>query len=89
MGDRWHSTALAGSSYMWFPMTWSSGSPQIVRADVWSLDLAAGTYSVASGTTYEAESGTIGGSASLLSDSSFSGGKAVGYLGDPLLSRSR
>lgn len=43
--------------------------------------LVIGTYSVASGTTYEAEKGTLGGSAVLFSDSSFSGGGAVGYLG--------
>ena len=40
-----------------------------------------GTYTVASGTSYEAESGVLGGTSTLLSSSSFSGGKAVGYLG--------
>lgn len=40
-----------------------------------------GTYSVASGTTYEAENGSLGGSATLASDGSFSGGRAVGFLG--------
>lgn len=40
-----------------------------------------GTFNAATGTTYEAESGTIGGSATIPSDSSFSGGRAVGYLG--------
>lgn len=40
-----------------------------------------GTYTVATGTTYEAESGTISGSATLPSNSAFSGGKAVGFLG--------
>jgi len=82
MGDKWDSTLLGSSSYMWFPLSWASGSPQIVYADVWSLNLAAGTYSVASGTTYEAESGTISGTATILSNSAFSGGEAVGYLGN-------
>lgn len=63
-------------------MDFSSGSPQIVHADVWSVDVNAGTYTVATGTSYEAESGTLSGSASLLSDSSFSGGEAVGWLGN-------
>ena len=45
------------------------------------LDIASGTYTVISGTTYEAEKGTLSGSAVLLTDSSFSGGEAVGYLG--------
>lgn len=84
--------------YVWLPLSFSSGNPVLVQADVWSINLAAGTtflppqllattnsspgtYSVASGVTYEAESGTISGSAVLTSSSSFSGGKYVGYLG--------
>ncbi|KAJ3713613.1 galactan 1,3-beta-galactosidase [Lentinula raphanica] len=82
MGDRWDVSALGSSTYIWFPLSWSSGLPVIVEADVWSVDLAAGTYTIATGTTYEAESGTLGGSAELLTDSSYSGGKAVGFLGD-------
>ncbi|KAK1215924.1 hypothetical protein PQX77_021453 [Marasmius sp. AFHP31] len=82
MGDRWRPELLGSSRYVWFPLSWSSGNPQIVQADVWSVNLAAGTYTVASGTTYEAESGTISGSAQILSDGSFSNGRAVGYLGN-------
>ncbi|KAJ3790666.1 Arabinanase/levansucrase/invertase [Lentinula aff. detonsa] len=82
MGDRWDVSALGSSTYIWFPLSWASGLPVIVQADVWSVNLAAGMYTVATGTTYEAESGTLGGSAELLTDSSYSGGKAVGYLGN-------
>lgn len=39
-----------------------------------------GTYSISSGTTYEAENGSLSGNATLMSGS-FSGGRAVGYLG--------
>ena len=46
-----------------------------------------GTYTVATGTSYEAETGTLGGNATILSDSSYSGGKAAGYLGDYVHSR--
>ncbi|PPR00261.1 hypothetical protein CVT24_005009 [Panaeolus cyanescens] len=81
MGDRWRPSLLGSSRYMWFPMTWDSGSPKIIPADVWSINLSAGTFSAASGTSYEAEQGTISGSATTLSDGSFSGGKAIGYLG--------
>ncbi|KDR85274.1 hypothetical protein GALMADRAFT_131985 [Galerina marginata CBS 339.88] len=81
MGDRWRPTLLGSSTYIWYPLSWSTGVPQIVPADVWSIDLATGTYTAASGVSYEAESGTVSGSATILSDSSFSGGKAVGYLG--------
>ncbi|KAF8973856.1 galactan 1,3-beta-galactosidase [Flammula alnicola] len=82
MGDRWRPSLLGSSRYIWYPLSWNTGIPQIVAADVWSVDLSAGTYSAATGTSYEAESGTISGSATILSDSSFSGGKAVGYLGN-------
>lgn len=81
MGDRWRPDLLGSSRYIWYPLSWSTGSPQIVAADVWSVNLAAGTYTAATGTSYEAESGTISGSATILTDGSFSGGKAVGYLG--------
>ncbi|KAJ4485534.1 Arabinanase/levansucrase/invertase [Lentinula aciculospora] len=82
MGDRWDVSALGSSTYIWFPLSWASGLPVIVKADVWNVNLATGTYTVATGTTYEAESGTLGGSAVLLTDSSYSGGQAVGFLGD-------
>jgi len=81
MGDRWRSDVLGSSRYIWYPLDFSSGTPKIVQADVWSLNLSAGTYSVATGTVYEAESGAISGSARLLTGSQFSGGEAVGYLG--------
>jgi hypothetical protein len=82
MGDRWRPDILGSSTYIWYPLSWSTGVPQIVPADVWSVDLEAGTYTVASGTSYEAESGTISGSATILSNPVFSGGEAVGYLGN-------
>ncbi|KAL5495549.1 hypothetical protein ACEPAI_1012 [Sanghuangporus weigelae] len=82
MGDRWRPSLLGSSRYIWYPLDFSTGSPRIVLADVWSVDVSAGTYTVASGTTYEAEAGTISGSATILSGSSFSGGQAVGYLGN-------
>ncbi|KAF8588417.1 carbohydrate-binding module family 35 protein [Ramaria rubella] len=81
-GDRWHSTLLGDSRYVWLPLDWSTGVPQLVQADVWSLNLNAGTWTVESGTTYEAESGTRGGSSTLITNSGFSGGHGVGYLGN-------
>ncbi|KAI1795999.1 galactan 1,3-beta-galactosidase [Ganoderma leucocontextum] len=82
MGDRWRSDLLGSSTYIWYPLDFSGGSPTLVAADVWSVNLAAGTWSVASGTAYEAENGVRSGSSTILSDSSFSGGSAVGYLGN-------
>ncbi|KAF9002229.1 galactan 1,3-beta-galactosidase [Hymenopellis radicata] len=82
IGDRWRPSLLGSSRYMWFPLSWSSGAPQIVNADVWKLNITAGTYSVMTGTTYEAESGILSGNATRLNDPSFSGGTAIGYLGN-------
>ncbi|KAG6814458.1 hypothetical protein H0H92_007462 [Tricholoma furcatifolium] len=81
MGDRWQSDLLGSSTYIWFPLSWSTGVPQILQADVWSVDVSSGTYNVASGVSYEAESGTLSGSAVILTNSVYSGGEAVGYLG--------
>lgn len=81
MGDRWRPSLLGSSRYVWFPMTWDTGKPQIVAADVWSVNLSAGTFNAATGTSYEAEFGTLSGAAQILTDTSFSGGSAVGWLG--------
>ncbi|KAF7985409.1 hypothetical protein HWV62_5113 [Athelia sp. TMB] len=82
MGDRWREDVLGSSQYIWYPISWASGVPKIVYADVWSVNLAAGTYTVATGTSYEAEKGTRSGGATITSNSVFSGGEAVGYLGN-------
>lgn len=81
MGDRWRPSLLGSSRYIWYPVTWNTGTPQITLADVWSVNLSSGTFTAASGTTYEAEAGTISGSAQILTSTSFSGGTAVGWLG--------
>ncbi|KIJ27418.1 carbohydrate-binding module family 35 protein [Sphaerobolus stellatus SS14] len=82
MGDRWHSALLGDSRYMWLPLDFSSGSPKILQADVWSVDPNSGSWTIASGTTYEAENGTRGGNSTLITNSGFSGGHGVGYLGN-------
>ncbi|KIY45219.1 glycoside hydrolase family 43 and carbohydrate-binding module family 35 protein [Fistulina hepatica ATCC 64428] len=82
MGDRWREALLGSSTYIWLPMVFSDGVPSLVWADVWDLDVASGTYTIYNGTTYQAEDGTLGGSAVILTSSSYSGGEAVGYLGN-------
>lgn len=84
MGDRWRPQQLGGSRYIWLPMSYSSGSPQLVWADVWSINVGAGTYTVHTGTTYEAENGSRGGASTLMDNSGFSGGRGIGYLGTGL-----
>jgi len=59
----------------------SSGSINDNTVSVWSVNLAAGTYTVATGTAYEAENGVLSGSSQILTGSGFSGGRVVGWLG--------
>ncbi|KAL1749134.1 glycoside hydrolase family 43 and carbohydrate-binding module family 35 protein [Schizophyllum fasciatum] len=80
-GDRWRSKLLGSSRYIWLPLTFDSGKPQLVWADVWSVDINAGMYSIAQGTTYEAEGAKRSGNTTIISNSAFSEGKAVGYVG--------
>ncbi|KAH9938280.1 galactan 1,3-beta-galactosidase [Fomitopsis serialis] len=83
MGDRWEPDVLGNSRYVWYPLSWSSGNPQIVYADVWTVDLDAGTYAVQNGTTYSASTGTLSGNAELLgSNYTYNGHEGVGYLGN-------
>ncbi|KAJ7630472.1 galactan 1,3-beta-galactosidase [Roridomyces roridus] len=77
-GDRWRSDILGSSTYIWLPLSWASGVPQLVWADLWNLNIANGSYSVVTGgTTYEAEKGVRSGSSTLISDSSFRNGGSV------------
>ncbi|KAI5830107.1 glycoside hydrolase family 43 and carbohydrate-binding module family 35 protein [Schizophyllum commune Tattone D] len=80
-GDRWRPSLLGSSRYIWLPLTFDSGKPQLVWADVWSVDINAGTYTIAQGTTYEAESATRAGNTTVISNSAFSEGKGIGYIG--------
>lgn len=45
-------------------------------------DSVLGTYTVETGTAYQAESGTLGGSAVILTNSVYSNGEAFGFLGN-------
>ena len=42
MGDRWRPDLLGSSRYVWYPLDFSSGSPTLVHADVWSVNLQSG-----------------------------------------------
>ena len=44
MGDRWRSDLLGSSTYIWYPLDFSSGAPTLVAADVWSVNLVAGEH---------------------------------------------
>ncbi|KAL3418078.1 glycosyl hydrolase family 43 protein [Phlyctema vagabunda] len=84
MGDRWVSSNLMRSTYVWLPLTITGTTATLNNQVNWILNIAAGTWSPGpSETTPEAES-----SSNLLSNgavtqacTSCSGSKSVGYIG--------
>lgn len=87
MGDRWKSSNLGSSTYVWLPLTLSGTTASLPSsASPWVPNVAAGTWSAAPSTTsYEGESSsnTISGGAKTVSCSGCSGGTALGYIGGP------
>jgi hypothetical protein len=85
MGDRWDSTALGNSRYIWLPLSFSGTSISLSSYhDAWRINTSTGAWSAVATTTYEAEASanTLGGNAVVMSCSNCSGGKDVGYLGN-------
>ncbi|KAF4458926.1 glycosyl hydrolase family 43 [Fusarium albosuccineum] len=82
IGDRWVSTNLAASTYIWLPLTVSGTKVTLEWRDSWSPDVAKGTWSERSGeTSIEGEDGELAGGARVISCSECSGDQAAGYLG--------
>jgi hypothetical protein len=84
MGDRWDSTALGNSRYIWLPLSFSGANISLSYYDVWRINVGTGQWSAISTTSYEAEASTntLSGGAVVMSCSNCSGGKDVGYLGN-------
>ncbi|KAI0394685.1 carbohydrate-binding module family 35 protein [Xylariaceae sp. FL0594] len=82
MGDRWVSSNLMRSTYVWLPLTISGTTVTMKDYVNWTPNVAAGTWAAGPGeTTPEAESATYGNGARTLSCSGCSGGSSVGYIG--------
>jgi hypothetical protein len=86
LGDRWVSKNLMASTYVWLPLTISSGGSVVMKNAVSWVAGAAGDGTVQAGappaeTSYEGEAATYGGKARDVSCSACSGGKAAGYIG--------
>uniref|UniRef100_A0A8H7NCE2 CBM6 domain-containing protein n=1 Tax=Bionectria ochroleuca TaxID=29856 RepID=A0A8H7NCE2_BIOOC len=83
MGDRWHSTNLKRSTYIWLPLELSGTTSVWLRnRESWVPDVASRRWSAApSESAYEAEAGTLSNGAVTVSCSGCSGGTAVGYIG--------
>lgn len=82
MGDRWVSSNLMRSTYVWLPLTFSGTTVTMKNAVNWTPNVGAGTWAAGpSESQPEAESATIANGAKTLSCSGCSGGSSVGYIG--------
>ncbi|KAG8944844.1 hypothetical protein FRC04_001377 [Tulasnella sp. 424] len=83
MGDRWFSSNLMRSSYIWLPLTISGTTASMNTNYVnWVIDPNTGTWSGGpSENSYEGESATLSNGAKAVSCSGCSGTQAAGYLG--------
>jgi len=86
MGDRWQSTNLMTSTYVWLPLTVSGTTATLHNEVNWIFNIAAGTWTTGpSETTPEAESSTNSwaSGARILTCSSCSNASDIGYIGGP------
>lgn len=84
LGDRWISSALFRSTYIWLPLTidTSAKTASMKNAVNWVPDVAAGTWAAGpSETQPEGEDATLSGGAKTVSCSGCSGGEGAGYVG--------
>ncbi|KAF2033877.1 galactan 1,3-beta-galactosidase [Setomelanomma holmii] len=82
MGDRWVSSNLMRSTYVWLPLQISGTTATMKNAVNWVLDGTSGSMiSGPSETQPEGESATFSNGAKVISCSGCSGGKAAGYIG--------
>jgi hypothetical protein len=83
LGDRWISTNLMRSTYIWLPLTITNETNVTMpNRDSWVPHAAEGAWSAAPAeTSIEAENATLSGGARILSCSGCSGASSVGYLG--------
>ncbi|KAI1101608.1 carbohydrate-binding module family 35 protein [Jackrogersella minutella] len=87
LGDRWVSSNLMASTYVWLPLTISGTTVTMANADSWvpNLSSTSAEASVAkpSEASYEGEAAAYGGDARDVACSACSGGTAAGYVGGP------
>ncbi|KAK2043242.1 galactan 1,3-beta-galactosidase [Colletotrichum somersetense] len=82
MGDRWVSTNLMRSTYVWLPLTISGTTITLTDRVNWVPNVGAGTWAVApTETSYEGEAAALSGGARVVSCTGCSGTAAAGYIG--------
>ncbi|KAG8696780.1 hypothetical protein FRC08_006946 [Ceratobasidium sp. 394] len=83
MGDRWYSSNLMRSTYIWLPLVISGTTASMPNYyDDWVINVKSGSMGPGSGDNwYEAEGASRSGTAVVFSCSGCSGASAVGYIG--------
>jgi len=86
MGDRWISTDLGASTYVWLPLNISGTTATLTNEVNWILNIAAGTWTVGPAENWpegEAATSVLTDGAIILACSGCSGGESVGFIGGP------
>lgn len=82
MGDRWVSSNLMRSTYVWLPLTLSGTTASMKNAVNWVPNVQSGSASSGpSENSYEGESAQLSGGAKTVSCSGCSGQSSAGYVG--------
>lgn len=83
LGDRWLSSNLMASTYVWLPLTFSGTSVSMANYVNWIPNVAGGGAWTAGPTENdpEGEAAALSGGAQVVSCSACSGGQAAGYIG--------
>lgn len=83
MGDRWVSSNLMASTYVWLPLTISGSTASLPTNYVnWVINTSTGAFANGpSENSYEGEAATLSGGATIVSCSGCSGTEAAGYIG--------
>ncbi|KAJ0301245.1 hypothetical protein COL5a_007620 [Colletotrichum fioriniae] len=82
MGDRWVSTNLMRSTYVWLPLAISGTTITLADRVNWTPNVAAGTWAAGpSETSHEGETATLAGGAKSVACTGCSGSAAAGYVG--------
>ncbi|KAF3902420.1 hypothetical protein ABW20_dc0107480 [Dactylellina cionopaga] len=82
LGDRWVSSNLGSSTYVWMPLTISGTLASMTNHINWIVDPNSGSWKDGSSeNSYEGESASLSNGAKSVSCSGCSGSKAAGYIG--------
>ncbi|KAH6663947.1 glycosyl hydrolase family 43 protein [Plectosphaerella plurivora] len=82
IGDRWISSNLAASTYIWLPLNITGTKVQLDWYESWAPDVASGTWSTrGASNALEGEAAQLSSGAVVISCTDCAGGQAAGYLG--------